>query len=76
MTKGNKPLKVVFEPGCFDNWEGSQQELDELVEEIKQVFSDPDFLESLEDVADFTELSEEKQAWFNQMFDPGKRKLN
>ncbi len=76
MSQDNKPLRVVFEPGCFDNWEGSQQELDELVEEIKQVFSDPDFLESLEDVADFTELSEEEQAWFNQMFDPGKRKLN
>lgn len=76
MSQDKKPFRVVFEPGCFDNWEGSQQELDQLVEEIKQVLSDPDFLESMEDVADFTELSEEEQAWFNQMFDPCKRKLN
>ncbi len=76
MSQDNKPLRVVFEPGCFDNWEGSQQELDELVEEIKQVFSDPDFLESLEDIVDVSDLTDDEQAWFNQVFDPRKRKLN
>ncbi len=76
MTKDNKPFKVVFEPGCFDNWEGSQQGLDELVEEIKQVFSDPDFLESLEDIVDVSDLTDDEQAWFNQVFDNNQRKLN
>ena len=33
------PLKVVFAPGCFDSFEGSQQELDELVAEISETFA-------------------------------------
>ena len=30
-------IKVVFEPGCFDSFEGTQEELDYLVEEIKRL---------------------------------------
>ena len=26
-----KPVKVTFAEGCFDNFEGNQEELDELV---------------------------------------------
>jgi hypothetical protein len=33
----NKKLKVVFAPGCFDNFEGTQEELDELIAEIKNM---------------------------------------
>ena len=29
-----KELKVVFAPGCFDTFEGTQEELDELMAEI------------------------------------------
>lgn len=36
MTKDNK-LKVVFMPGCFDDFEGSQEELDELISEINRL---------------------------------------
>jgi hypothetical protein len=32
-----KKLEVVFAPGCFDNFEGSQEELDELVAEINRL---------------------------------------
>jgi hypothetical protein len=34
MTKN---LKVVFAPGCFDNFEGTQKELDDLIAEIKNM---------------------------------------
>lgn len=34
----NTPLKVVFAPGCFDTFEGTQEELDELMLEIQQTF--------------------------------------
>lgn len=34
----NKPLKVVFAPGCFDSFEGSQEELDSLMAEITETF--------------------------------------
>jgi hypothetical protein len=29
-------IKVTFSPGCFDNFEGTQEELDELVKSITQ----------------------------------------
>lgn len=33
MTKSKKP-KVEFAPGCFDSWDGTQEELDELIQHI------------------------------------------
>ena len=32
-----KELKIVFAPGCFDDFDGTQEELDELVAEIKKM---------------------------------------
>jgi len=32
-----KELKIVFAPGCFDDFEGTQEELDELIAEIKNM---------------------------------------
>ena len=35
MTKKNKKTpKIVFAPGCFDDFDGTQEELDELMLEI------------------------------------------
>lgn len=33
-----KKLKLVFVPGCFDNFEGTQEELDQLVQDIQTRF--------------------------------------
>jgi hypothetical protein len=44
-TKGNKMednkkvVNVEFAPGCFDQFDGSQDELDELVKQIQKMFS-------------------------------------
>ena len=35
MTE-KKPLRVVFDPGCFDNFDGTQEELDEFVKQIQE----------------------------------------
>jgi len=35
-------IKITFAPGCFDTFEGTQKELDELVESVKEMFSDPE----------------------------------
>jgi hypothetical protein len=35
--ENKKPLEVVFAPGCFDNFEGTQEELDELIQQIKEM---------------------------------------
>lgn len=39
MTE-EKKLTIEFAPGCFDNFEGTQEELDALVSEIQKMFSD------------------------------------
>ena len=48
MSEENKPLKVIFEPGCFDNFNGTQEELDDLVKYIQEMLNDPEFLENLD----------------------------
>lgn len=35
MTDKKEPYKLVFAPGCFDGFEGSQEELDALIKEIQ-----------------------------------------
>lgn len=37
--KDLKDFKIEFAPGCFDSFEGTQEELDELVSEIKRMFA-------------------------------------
>ena len=36
-AESGKP-KLVFAPGCFDNFEGTQEELQELIAEIQRMF--------------------------------------
>lgn len=38
MTEKDKPVKVVFAPGAFDDFEGTQEELDELIAEVHKMF--------------------------------------
>lgn len=33
-------VKIVFEPGCFDEFEGTQEELDEMVAHIQKMFEE------------------------------------
>jgi len=32
-------VKIVFDPGCFDDFDGTQEELDSIVAEIKEMFA-------------------------------------
>jgi hypothetical protein len=41
----NKKLKIVFAPGCFDDFDGTQEELDQLIDEINDLVESGDFLE-------------------------------
>jgi hypothetical protein len=49
MTK--KKLEIVFAPGAFDNFEGTQEELDELVAGIKQMMKDGTLFENSTEVS-------------------------
>lgn len=54
----DKKLKIVFAPGCFDSFEGSQEELDQLVSEIQTMVENGDLFEKGKPL-DLDELIEE-----------------
>lgn len=37
MSKDNKEPKIEFAPGCFDGFEGTQEELNELIAELTRL---------------------------------------
>lgn len=53
-----KPTKIEFAPGCFDNFEGTQEELDALISEIQRM-ADSGELEEHATVLDLIEPDEE-----------------
>lgn len=53
-----KELKIEFAPGCFDNFEGSQEELDELINQIKEMFASGE-AQTMARPLDFDDLDDE-----------------
>lgn len=51
-------MKLEFAPGAFDSFEGTQEELNELVAEIQRMFDSGEILEKSRQV-DIDELIEE-----------------
>lgn len=66
-----KDLKIKFAPGCFDHFEGTQEELDELIAEITTAIANGDLLDQSEELTDeaFAELPEEIQLQLLQTLD-------
>ena len=58
-----KKMKVEFAPGCFDDFDGTQQELDELVAEIERMANSGEMFENSMPVTEesLTDLTEEEQ---------------
>lgn len=56
-------LKIEFVPGCFDDFDGSQEELDELISTITNMIEDGSFMENSKPMteADFNDLPIEIQ---------------
>ena len=50
-----KELKVVFAPGCFDSFEGSQEELDELMAEIGRLIQTGELFEKAVPIDELTD---------------------
>lgn len=73
MPKDDKSkMQLEFAPGCFDNFEGTQEELDEMVAEITRMFESGEMMEhaySLED----EDLSDEDWEKLRDLFgdEPG-----
>ena len=57
----DKKMEIKFAPGCFDQFEGTQEELDELMAKIQEMFDSGEaqvMAVPLEDLLD--DLSEEE----------------
>ena len=64
MTKKNQ-IKIEFAPGAFDQFEGTQEELDAFIAELQRMAESGELEEhsmSLDDEEAWLELSEEEQA--------------
>jgi hypothetical protein len=64
MTK-KKPVKIEFVPGAFDQFEGTQEELDAFIAELQRMAESGELEEhsmSLDDDEAWLELTEEEQA--------------
>ena len=64
MTK-KKPVKIEFAPGAFDQFDGTQEELDEFIAELQRMADSGELEEhsvSLDDETAWLELSPEEQA--------------
>lgn len=76
-----KPLKIEFAPGCFDHFEGTQEELDKMIKEITTMFETmtPEELEAEGRLVDIDELMDSED-WelierLANVDDPSKRNL-
>lgn len=59
MTK----IKIEFAEGCFDDFEGTQEELQEMIDLINQMAESGELLENFEPLS---EEEEEVIEWMNQ----------
>lgn len=53
----DKKPKIEFAPGCFDNFDGTQEELDELVKQITEMVESG---ELFDDAVPLDDLEEEE----------------
>jgi hypothetical protein len=67
-----KSIEVVFAPGCFDKFDGTQEELDELIQQIKEMALTGELLNQSEDIQDLIDDTDpmEIEKIVNEMFTP------
>lgn len=80
MSEKKKP-EIIFAPGCFDSFEGTQEELDELVTELNRMVESGELFElatpvDFEDGTWTDEEIEQVSVSFDDYQNSGKRTLN
>jgi len=63
MSNDKKKIEIIFAPGCFDQFEGTQEELDEMIQQIREMAqsgalfenSTPVYLDDIQDLIDETD---------------------
>lgn len=53
-------LKITFAPGCFDSFDGTQEELDAMITEINKMFETGDFSSGSIEYLGENDLSDEE----------------
>jgi hypothetical protein len=75
-----QPMQLEFAPGCFDEFDGTQAELDEFIAELQRMFKSGEFANQSRPVTEdsFQELSPEMQQKLIDFLDnePPNRNLN
>ena len=76
MTK-KTPLQVEFDPGAFDHFEGTQEELNELIAQIRETFANmtPEELAERSRIVDWDELVEDDPEVAQRILAQEKRNL-
>jgi hypothetical protein len=77
MTDEQKKPEIVFAPGCFDSFEGTQEELDEMIAEIQRMAESGELFENSTEL-DLEELAEEDPEFADKLieslsFDNGRK---
>lgn len=77
MTEEKKPLKIEFAPGAFDQFDGTQEELDQMMKEVMDMLSNmtPEELAAASKPIDWDNLSEEEVALLERALLNEPRKL-
>ena len=68
-------MKLEFAPGCFDGFEGSQEELDAFIAELQRQIESGEFMENATPV-DFDELDEDTLEALDVQIGNTPRRLN
>lgn len=68
MSNEDKKLKIEFAPGAFDDFEGTQEELEEMIAEITRMAESGELFEQSTPV-DFDELLEDNPEWAEKIID-------
>ena len=79
----SEKLKIVFVPGCFDGFDGTQEELNELITEITQMAETGEILEKCNQI-NLDDLTKEERDLYDKfeqrladsMNDVNRRRLN
>jgi hypothetical protein len=74
--ENKKPIEVIFAPGCFDHFDGTQEELDDLVKEIQKMAESGELFANSQplDIADLIDETDplEIEEIVNEMLTPRK----
>ena len=63
-----KEMKIEFAPGCFDGFDGTQEELDQLIQDITQMVHNGELLENSQ-LIDINELMDSEDPDDQQLLD-------